>query len=168
MLLLILLLRKYLHFPFWNLYCPKIYFKVRAMASSQIRLIIILCLHLISWKDISPLCWNFLTICLGLDARNPFCHFSSTFVPRLRGSRGLTLSSLSYKKFHHLDIVPTSLQAVFFVFDQSLNRRGWLWCHPCVQQQKVEREAEISFWLTSFKFIQFSGRHLFHCYSFEG
>ena len=63
-------------------------------------------------KRYLALCWNFLTICLGLDARNPFCHFSTLLFPRLRGSGGLTLSSLSYKRRFQpsslLDIAPIS------------------------------------------------------------
>ena len=68
---------------------------------------------LISWKDFEPLAETFLTICLGLDACNPFCHISPTFVPRLRGSRGLTLSPLSYKRRFPSSLSPLSYKEDF-------------------------------------------------------
>ena len=118
-------------------------------------------------KRYLALCWNFLTICLGLDARNPFCHFSTLLFPRLRGSGGLTLSSLSYKRRFQpsslLDVALISKAELFFVLDQSL-RRVWLWCYPSVRQQKEETEAE-----ESFKHIQFyrqtAAKQFFHWYS---
>ena len=82
-----------------------------------------------------------------------FATFPPLLSPRLRGSGGLTLSSLSYKDFHHLHSILLFLFP-FFVFDQSLNKGGWLWCHPSATTKSRNRNRNNFLVEKSFSFFQ--------------
>ena len=71
----------------------------KAMAFFKICLIMISCLNLISWKDIWPFVKTFLPFVLVWTPVIHFATFPPLLFPRLRGSGGLTLSSLSYKRW---------------------------------------------------------------------
>ena len=139
---------RWINKSFWYLLWPKwltysTFFVLRlvwtqnipeTMAFFKICLIMISCRNLISWKDIWPFVKTFLPFVLVWTPVIHFATFPPLLFPRLRGSGGLTLSSLSYKRRFppsSLDIAPISeLKCSLFLSNRS-GEVGFDVIHAC-------------------------------------